>query len=547
MRHISDKITLFVILLIVISCGEISKEDTPQKPNILFIICDDLNDSVEGMGGHPQALTPSIDRLTSEGVRFQNAHCAAPLCGPSRASLWTGIYPHKSGILGYDQSNYTWRDSPVLRDAITLFEHFSANGYDIFTTGKVFHNNHHTAELVWSLSGKEAFAANSTFGPFPWNGKTRVEHPSMKVPWGLSRFEVFAPLSDVPDVLPVPGAGIPGYKGWHLWDKPFRYNGPNDRDLMPDEKSAKWAVEKLNEDHEKPFVLTVGFMRPHTPWIAPDEFFDMHPLDSVQLPPYLFNDLEDCGPLNPYNFYDQPGTRNRFHRLIAAYPDNEGWRRAVQGYLACVSFVDHQIGKVLDALEASKYADNTIIVFTSDHGFHLGEKNHLHKNTIWEESTRVPLVIKIPGNKRYSNQTCHQPVSLIDLYPTLIDLCDLPESPNKQGNKMELDGESIKGLIMNPKEGMLNGREVVLTAVMGFSKVNIGDIAPPDEQHFTVRSQNFRYVLWADGFEELYDHRNDPHEWHNLVNNEDYQKIKMDLKEQMGEIVKFRANNQNGI
>jgi arylsulfatase A-like enzyme len=453
--------------------------------------------------------------------------------------LWTGIYPHKSGILGYDQSNYTWRDSPVLRDAVTLFEHFSANGYEVYTTGKVFHNNHHTAELIWGLSGKEAFAANSTFGPFPWNGKTRVEHPSMKVPWGLTRFEIFAPLSDVPHVLPAPEAGIPGYKGWHLWNKPFRYNGPDDRDLMPDEKSAKWAFEKLKEDHENPFVLTVGFMRPHTPWIAPDEFFGMHPLDSIQLPPYLSNDLEDCGPLNPYNFDDQPGTRNRFRRLIAAYLDNEGWKRAVQGYLACVSFVDHQVGKVLDALQASKYSDNTIIIFTSDHGFHLGEKNHLHKNTVWEESTRVPLIIKTPGNTSHSNQICHQPVSLIDLYPTLIDLCELPPAPNKHGNKMELDGTSIKELLMNPKDGMLSGREVVLTAVTGISEVNIGDIASPDEQHFSVRSQNYRYVRWADGFEELYDHRNDPHEWYNQAKNEEYQKIKRRLKQQMDEMVEF--------
>jgi arylsulfatase A-like enzyme len=343
----------------------------------------------------------------------------------------------------------------------------------------------------------------------------------------------------VPNVLPDPGAGIPGYKGWHLWNKPFRYNGPNDRDLMPDEKSAKWAVEKLQEDHENPFVLTVGFMRPHTPWVAPEEFFDMHPLDSIQLPPYLSDDLEDCGPLHPFNFYDQPGTRNRFRRLIAAYPGNEGWTKAVQGYLACVSFVDHQVGKVLDALEASKYADNTIIVFTSDHGFHLGEKNHLHKNTIWEESTRVPLIIKYPGNTRHSNQICQHPVSLIDLYPTLIDLCELPVAPNKHGNKMDLDGVTIRELIMNPKDGVLSGRKAVLTAVMGFSEVNIGDIAPPAEQHFTIRSQDFRYVLWADGFEELYDHREDPHEWNNLVNNEDYQQIKMELKQQMGELVEL--------
>ncbi len=531
------KLVSLVIISIGSGCaGELEKVND-SLPNILFIICDDLNDSVEGMGGHPQAKTPNINKLASEGVSFQNAHCAAPLCGPSRASLWTGIYPHKSGILGYNQNVYTWRDSPVLENAVTIFEHFAAYGYQIFTTGKIFHNNHHTAEMIWDLGGKDAFAANSTFGPFAYDGVNRVVHPSMKLPWGLNRFETFAPLSDVPNILPHPEPGIPGYNGWFLYDKPFRYNGPDDRDLMPDEKSAEWAIEKLSRKYDKPFFLTVGFMRPHTPWIAPDEFFQQHPIDSIQLPPYLEGDTDDCSPLSPDRFCANHERRNSFLRLLEAYPDNEGWKMAVQGYLACVSFVDHQIGKVLKALEESDYAENTIVVFTGDHGYHLGEKNHLHKNTVWEESTRVPLIIKIPGNEKNFNQKCQYPVSLIDLYPTLIDLCGLPSEPNKGKTDYLMDGQSLVNLIMDPSTESWNGRKVALTAVTGLSKVEIGEIPPVNEQHFSVRSRDFRYVLWADGFEELYDHRTDPHEWYNLANQTGYLQIKSGLKEQLNNIL----------
>jgi arylsulfatase A-like enzyme len=531
--------TLIILLVFTTGFGIETDETATERPNVLFIICDDLNDSVEGMGGHPQARTPNIDKLASEGVRFENAHCAAPLCGPSRASLWTGIYPHHSGIYGYNQSKYTWRDSPVLKNAVTVFEHFAAHGYKVFTTGKVTHNNHHLAKMIWELSGKDAFASNSTFGPFAYDGRDRVVHPSMKLPWGINRYETFAPLSNIPETLPDPERGIPGYKGWWLYNKPFRYKGPDDRDLMPDERSAEWAREKLSIKHDEPFFLAVGFMRPHTPWIAPDEFFQQHPLDSIQLPPYLEGDTEDCGPLSPDRFEANHERMNRFRRLLEAYPDKEGWKKAVQGYLACVSFVDHQIGKVLQALEESDYADNTIVILISDHGFHIGEKSHLHKNTIWEESTRVPLIIRLPGNEENSNRKCLHPVSLIDLYPTLIDICRLPSEPNKGKSASKLDGQSLANFIMDPSTQAGDFRRVALTAVAGFSQVDIGELAPVDEQHYTVRSRDFRYVLWADGFEELYDHRNDPHEWYNLADRSDYQQIKLDLSKKMNQLVRL--------
>lgn len=541
MKSILVKICLSTSALIGFSFDS-GNNDSEQKPNVLIIICDDLNDSVEGMGGHPQAITPNINSFMSEAVSFQNTHCNAPLCGPSRASLWTGIYPHKSGIIGYSQNRYTWRDSPVLENAVTIFEHFSSNGYDVYTTGKIFHNNQHTAKLIQTLNGEESFQNNSSFGPSPWNGVSEtphVPHPSMKLPWGLNYFETVAPLSDVPNILPMPHKGIPGYSGWRLNGKPFFFESIDNRDKMPDEISAQWAVEQLQKDHEKPFFLTVGFVRPHCPWVVPDEFFNLFDSGSLISPPYLLNDTKDCGPLSPDRNEMHDEWTNRFSRLNKAYSNGEGWQMWLRGYLASVAFVDSQIGKVLEALNTSRYKNNTIVVITSDHGFHMGEKNLLRKNTVWEESTRVPLIIKIPGNETNTNQSCLQPVSLIDLYPTLIDICRLPGEPNRSKNKQRLDGHSLLPFLKNPEETQWNGPEIALTAVTGTSIVQTGEIPPVSEQHYSVRSRDFRYILWADGFEELYDHRNDPFEWYNLTANPEYTKKKKELNEQLKELVKF--------
>ena len=506
-----------------------------ERPNVLFIICDDLNDTVEGMGGHPQAHTPNIERLMRSGVRFTNAHCANPVCGPSRASLWTGLYPHTTGIYGHDQNNYTWRDSPVLKDAVTLFEHFQNHGYETFATGKIFHNNHHTVPLFRKRGQYDRFGINASFGPFPWDGKAKhgfnVPHPSMKPPWGINGFEVFVPLSDMPRVPPNRSMGTPGFDGWIDRGRPFRYVSASDRDLMTDERSAEWVHEKLAQTRDKPFFITVGFMRPHCPWVVPQKYFDMFPLDDIQFPPYLANDLEDCGQFIR-KMKEKSSWYTRLERLREAYPGQEGWKRWIRGYLASVAFVDDQLGKVLDALDKSPHAENTIVVFTSDHGFHMGEKDLLIKKTVWEESTRVPLVICAPGVAK-PNQQCEQPVSLVDLYPTLIDLCGLPNEPNREGNKRPLDGNSLRPLIADPTRDVWDGPPVALSVIEGGDPVGIGEIAPVERQHFTVRSRHWRYCLWANGEEELYDHRADPHEWHNLAADPEQTKIKAELREEM--------------
>jgi len=511
------------------------------QPNVLFIICDDLNDSVEGMGGHPQAKTPNIDRLIGSGTGFSNAHSNNPVCGPLRASLWSGLYPHTTGYYGHDQNVNQWRMNSTLRNCKTIFEHFSDNGYGVHATGKIFHNNQSTKELFVEKDGKENFGVEFNFGPFPWDGKLGgpkmvTKHSSIPKPFGKDGFETFAPLSDIPSVDPDEAKGVPGYNGWvqfaNRTAKPFKYNSPTDRDLMVDELSVEWASKVLKEDHKKPFFLTLGFVRPHSPWIVPKKYFDMFPLDQIKLPPYLENDLDDCGNHIKECKAKEINTYTRFERLKVAYKGNAGWKKWLQAYIACVAFVDDQIGKILNALEDSPYSDNTIVVLTSDHGFHMGEKDLLFKNTVWEESTRVPLVIRLPHNSTQKT-ICKHPVSLVDLYPTLIDLCNLPNHPNKEGNHYDLDGYSLRPFLEKSSKKNWQGPPVAISCIQG------GEITKPrasgriGEQHFSVRSEQWRYILYSNGEEELYDHNYDPHEWNNLASLEEYSNVKCNLKKEL--------------
>lgn len=512
-----------------------------RRPNLLFIISDDLNDTIDGMGGHPQARTPNINRLMQKGVRFVNAQCNDPLCAPSRASLLSGLYPHTTGYLEF----YHWRKNTVLGKCVSLMEHFRNNGYGVYCTGKLFHNLHEDYEN-YTEYGYEA-----NFGPFPWDGIDRTpanwkegkaitenwkEHPQMshifKGHEGIRTHweQTFGPLSNVPDWPADPENEIPGYKGWRLYNKPFRYITDDDRDLTPDELYAKYAVEVLRRKHDKPFFLGVGFCRPHTPLYAPKKYFDMFPLESIQLPPYKKNDLEDCAQVlkkfQPYGF-------ERYDLIIDAGGERM-WKQWIQAYLACVAFMDDQVGKVLDALQKSPYANDTIVIVTSDHGFHMGEKDYLFKDSVWEESCRVPLVVYAPGVSQTAAE-CDHPVSLIDLYPTLIDLCGLSANPNKKTNGYPLDGYSIRPFLENPKDGTWKGPSVALSVVGGWGRT----------VNFTVRSRQWRYVLCENGEEELYDHRKDPHEWTNLAKDPKFSDVKNGLLKQLIELASPSAGKKS--
>jgi arylsulfatase A-like enzyme len=504
---------------------------TWSKPNVLFVICDDLNDYVTGMGGHPQAKTPNIERLMRMGTSFTNAHTNHPVCAPSRASLFSGLYPHTSGLLMWGR----WSNSKILKNSVSLFQHFKRNGYDVYGTGKLHHyNNDH--QKVWvNDGGTSNFGIRPSHGPFPWDGITKGKwllHPSMhKIEnyiydydeklWRDRGEHSFGPLSDIPEWKPNPKKGIPGYKGWTLFGKPFRYISDEDRDLMPDELSANWAIEILKKERDKPFFLGIGFMRPHTPLYVPKKYFDMYPLEDVQLPPYKEDDLEDCKEFKSLIF--KYGFQR--HDLYLRLGGEKMWKQCVQAYLASVTFMDEQLGKILDALEQSPYANNTIILFTSDHGFHLGEKNYNFKLSNWEESTRIPFILVAPGISKTGTQ-CDHPISLIDVYSTLVDLCGLPKNPNAGGNNYPLDGHSLRPFLVDPENGTWDGPLAALTVI--YNQKKEGYI-----YHYSIRSERWRYTLYSNNAEELYDHAKDPHEWYNMAEKVEYTRIKKKLKNEL--------------
>lgn len=496
-----------------------ARTSSRSRPNVLFIICDDLNDSVDGMGGHPQARTPSIHRLMSRGVQFTNAHNNQPWCAPSRASLWSGIYPFKSHYHG----SGNWRQNPVLGQSVTLIEHMRKSGYAVYGTGKLFHNGQEPKDLY------SEYGHDPEFGPWPWDGKERREHPTLNCLFETAYYknlpllhetppmQTWGPLSDVPEFKPDPAKGIPGYRGWRQYNAPFRYVNEEDRDLIADELCAKWAADVLSRKHDTPFFLGVGFSRPHIPLYAPKKYFDMFPAESIQLPPYLSNDTDDCA--RALLLADAKGLEK--FRLLHAAGGEMMWKRWIQAYLACVSFADDQVGKVLNALERSPYARDTVVILTSDHGFHMGEKDYIFKNSLWEESTRVPLVIDTPGMSG-GGARCDQPVSLIDMYPTIADLCGLPAEPNAGGNGYRLDGFTLRPFLENPRNGSWNGPAFALT-----------ELGAGQKAHFSIRGRQWRYTLCANGEEELYDHATDPNEWTNLASDAKFGKVKAELKREL--------------
>lgn len=490
-----------------------------RRPNVLFLICDDLNLALEGWAGHPQAKSPNVTRLTANGTAFRNAHCNAPICAPSRASLWSGLQPHSSG-------NYTfndWRRNAVLQDAVMMPSHFRRHGYSVYGTGKLFHNGHEEPTLY------DAYGYEASFGPFPWDGMAdteMLEHPQMS--WLFDSHEQmplrwehsFGPLSERP-VWPE-GHAVGCEAGWRLYNRPFRYVDDDDRDLLPDELSTDWAIARLRETGNRPFFIAVGFNRPHTPLYVPDRYFDAIPLDDIELPTQRA--FPDDAPAITRYLYAYGIAR---YRLYEDAGGDDLLRRWIQAYLASVLFVDDQIGRLMDALAETGHADDTIVIFTSDNGYHLGEKGVLFKNTLWDQATHVPLVMAGPRVRRGGEVTTA--VSLVDLYPTLADLCGLDASPNAAGAGPALDGRSLRPWL----EGGADESHPVLTAMATNEAVRraLGDRVGP--AHFTVRDDRWRYTRFGDGEEQLYDHDADAEELDDLAAAPGLAQQKARLREQL--------------
>ncbi len=424
-----------------------------SKPNVLFIAVDDLNHWVKHLGRNKQVMTPNIDRLAARGLTFANAYCAAPSCNPSRAALMTGLRPSTTGV--YDNS-VDWR--PVVSTDKTLVTHFRQNGYTAAGAGKIYHGGFDRKE--------------------EWDDYLRKEggdHGDCK------------PLNSTN------GVGEIRFSPVDCGDE-----------AIPDYKIASYGIEQLQREHDKPFFLTIGFHKPHMPWNVPKKYFDMYPLDKIELPPYREDDLNDIPPAG-VEMARRPGSNSpdkpSDHELLLK---SGRWKEAVQAYLASITYLDGQVGRLLDALDRSAYRDNTIIVFWGDHGWSLGEKHHWRKFGLWEEPTRAPLIWVAPGVTKAGTKSTRT-VDFMSIYPTLAELCGLPIPKH-------IEGVSIKKLLADPN-----------------AKWTTPALTTHGFQNHAARSAEWRYIRYENGGEELYDETKDPYEWTNVAGHEKNDKVKAEL------------------
>jgi arylsulfatase A-like enzyme len=438
-----------------------------QPPNVLFIAVDDLNDWIGCLGGHAQTKTPNFDRLAKSGVLFKNAYCPAPSCNPSRVAILSGVPPHRSGLY---QNTQKLRE--VMPQAELLPRWFSRHGYWSAGSGKLLHY------VIDPQSWDDYFPEKSKDNPFP-----RTFNPPKR-----------------PVNLPRAGA-------WQYIETDWAALDLTDEQFGGDWLVTKWVGEQLGEkvasalaetDASKmrlkshPLFLACGIYRPHEPWFVPKRYFEPFPLDSIQLPPGVKEgDLDDVPPVG------QKIARNRYFPHIQQH---QQWKQGIQAYLASIHYADAMLGRVLDALEKSPYRDNTIVVLWSDHGWHLGEKEHWQKFTGWRACARVPLMVRVPkgvtglpeGTR--AGSVCTRPVSLVDLFSTLTELCGVPAKP-------DIESRSLVPLLRD------------VAAPWPHAALTHLDVP----ENYALSTERWRYIHYHDGGEELYDIETDPHEWTNLA------------------------------
>lgn len=421
--------------------GAAAQRAWAAKPNVLFIAIDDLNDWAGCLGGHPQAKTPNMDRLAQRGTLFANAHCQSPLCNPSRSSLMTGLRPSTTGIYGLAPG---LRDVASLKHVVTLPQYFAAQGYFTSTCGKVYHDG--------SIRPRDRLKEFQVWGPAPF------------MPLPAKKFV------HTPDNLAAMDWGV----------------FPDDDREQADWKIADAAIGQLRSlPSGKPFFVAVGFRLPHVPCFASKPWFDQFPAESLLLPSVKEHDRDDVPFFSWYLHWKLPEPR------LSWLKKANQWHALVRAYLASTTFMDSQIGRVLEALDATGQRDNTIVVLWSDNGWHLGEKAITGKCSLWERSTHVPLVFAGPGVARAAK--CAQPAELLDIYPTLVELCGLPAKDGLAGHSLAIQLKDAKSPRIWPA------------------------ITTHNQGNHSVRSEFYRYIRYADGSEELYDHRTDPNEWTNLA------------------------------
>jgi arylsulfatase A-like enzyme len=425
-----------------------------QHPNVLMIAIDDQNDWIGCLKGHPQVQTPAIDALARRGTLFSNAHCQSPLCNSSRSSLLTGLRPSTTGIYGLAPGI---RDVAQTKNQVTLPQTFTQAGYHTYTCGKIYHDG--------SVRPVDQAREFNTWGPRP--GMPKPEKRFVKLPGNAH------PLMD--------------------WG-PF----PERDEDNADWKIATAAVEAIGAaPRETPFFIACGFRLPHVPCFASQKWFDLYPDETLQLPPLKKGDRDDLPKFADYLHWKLPEPR------LSTLEEINEFRSLVRAYLATVSFVDSQVARVLKALDESGRRDDTIIVLWSDHGWHLGEKDITGKNTLWERSTRVPLIFAGPGIT--AEQDCKQPVELLDIFPTLLEECHFP-------TRDDLEGLS---LVPQLKDALTTRARPAITT--------------HNQGNHAIRTETWRYIRYADGSEELYDLAADPNEWTNVAADSKHSKLKEEL------------------
>lgn len=420
-----------------------------SRPNVLFLMADDLNNYL-GCYGYSRARTPNIDRLAAQGLRFERAYCTFPLCGPSRNSMLTGLYPNSSGI---HRNAQIFRQT--LPDHISLPQAFRRAGGFAARIGKLYH-----------YSVPNSIGTDGHDDPASWELELN--------PAGVDRLE------EHPFIFSLTPGRFGGTLSWYASPKPDRYH--TDGLLAAD---AEWVLERCARQKDRPFFLAVGFFRPHTPYVSPRPYFDLYPEEEMPVVQGVKEDQSDL-----------PSPALGSYKKEQDKLTDDLRRQCLQAYLASISFMDAQVGRVLNALERLDLARNTIIVFTSDHGYHMGEHGLWQKMSLFEESARVPLLVVAPGVTQ-PGTVAETPVSQVDLYPTLAELCRLKAPTN-------LQGQSLVPLLKDPSA---TGRGWALTQVTRGSGGNrfFG---------YTLRTARWRYTEWGEGNQgrELYDHQTDPRE-----------------------------------
>ena len=463
MRYLRIIFALTLLAGTMVSCQQTKHID---RPNVLFVSIDDLNDWIGVMGGHPQARTPMLDKFSEGAVMFANAYCSNPACNPSRTSIMTGLAPHTSGVY----SNYQdWREA--IPEHTTIGHYFRDNGYYSAGAGKIFHYH-----MIDSTCWDDYWPSQKQNMPREYMPQ---DHPGITE----DQQKEYSTIN------------MPEFKNMY---KMFDWAALDIEDsLMADYKSVEWVSNQLKKDHDKPFFLACGIYRPHVPWYVPEKYFDLFPLEDVKLPEYLENDLDDMSD----RMIDVAHRSGNYHKHVV---DAGLWEEGVQAYLASIAFADAMFGNLMEALENSPYADNTVVMVWSDHGWQLGEKEHWRKFALWENVLQTVLMIKVPEGVSSvplgtaGKQVCGRIVSTQDIYPTLLDLCNLPP-------RSDIDGRSLVPLLVDPHQ------EWPYPAVSSY-----------DFSEFSIRTEGWRYTVYIDGSEELYDHQNDPNEWHNLASDPEF-------------------------